>query len=445
MNSQSPTRADVIQDGVVARIENKTARVAVIGAGHVGLPLVVEIARSGFRTVALDVDRGRVDAINAGRSYIGDVTTSALADVVASGHLSASVDPDVLHQSDVMIVCVPTPLNKSRHPDTSFIVQAASTIVPRMRSQQLIVLESTTFPGFTREILLEQLQTSGLVLDRDFFLAFSPERVDPGNQIYFTRNTPKVVGGASPASLGVALSLYRSFVETLVPVSSTDAAEMVKLLENTFRAVNIALANEFSIMCRRLQLETKEIIDAASSKPFGYMPFHPGPGLGGHCIPVDPLFLSWKLKTLKYNARFVQLADEINSEMPSFVVDVIGQALNQKGIEIAHSKLLIVGITYKRDVADIRESPAVDVFKILMDRGATVSYHDPIFQSLEIGGQRFESANLESIANYDGVVIATDHSSLNYGDLVDRARLVVDCRNATRNLPETLKRKVTVL
>jgi len=431
---KSLTRTDAVQGGddILQRIASRRCRVAVIGVGHAGLPLAVETARAGFPTIAFDTDPTRVARLNAGISYIDDVPAADLGLVTERGLFSASGDADVLSGADAIIICVPTPLNKSKHPDNSSIVRAVDVLVPRMRAQQLIVLESTTFPGFTNDVLLPKLSASGLRLDDDFFVAFSPERVDPGNRSYSTKTTPKVIGGVTLRSLEVATALYRNFIDTLVPVGSTAAAEMVKLLENTFRAVNIGLINEVAMMCHKLGLDVWEVIEAASSKPFGFMPFYPGPGIGGHCIPVDPLYLSWKLRTLEYNARFVQLADEINSAMPGYVVSRVAQALNERGRATKGAKILLAGVAYKRDVADVRESPALDIMTLLLERGAEVSYHDPLVAEIAIGDRRWRSCPLNTTAAYDVVVIATDHTSLDYRGLAAVAPLVIDCRDAAR-------------
>jgi UDP-N-acetyl-D-glucosamine dehydrogenase len=431
---------------VLQAIKSREARVVVIGAGYVGLPLAVETAKAGFRTIAYDRSREKVEQLAKGVSYIKDVPTEVLAPLVKAGTLRASVDPDVLTDADVVIICVPTPLNKTKDPDNSFIMDAADVIAPRMRRPQLIVLESTTFPGFTREALLPRLSEAGKKPDVDFFLAFSPERVDPGNKKYFTHNTPKVIGGISKASLEVAKTMYATFIETVVPVSSTDAAEMVKLLENTYRAVNIGLVNEVAIMSARLGLDTWEVIQAAATKPFGFMPFYPGPGLGGHCIPIDPLYLSWKLKTLKYNARFITLADDINSAMPEFVVVMVADALNERKKAVRGSRILISGVAYKRDIEDVRESPALDVIELLHRRGAEVDYADSHVPSVRIGeGHEMKPVSLETAGNYDCVVIVTDHSDVDYRALVERSQLVVDTRNATRALRESHAAKIVSL
>jgi len=424
---------------------SRKAHVAVVGAGYVGLPLAVEAARAGHRVTAYDRSTDKVAKLNAGTSYIQDIPSAELAPLVGSGRLAASADPAVLGTADAVIICVPTPLNKTKDPDNSFILDAADALVPHLRSPQLVVLESTTFPGFTREVLLPRLRAGGRTPDVDFFVGFSPERVDPGNVRWFTRNTPKVLGGISPASLDVARALYETFIERVVPVSSTDAAEMVKLLENTFRAVNIGLVNEVAIMCQRLGLDTWEVIDAAATKPFGFMPFYPGPGLGGHCIPIDPLYLSWKLKTLKYNARFIELADEVNSEMPEVVIARVADALNGRRKPINGSRVLVCGVAYKKDIDDVRESPALDILTLLQRRGAEVAYHDPHVPNLTLAGFDLPSTPLDRVDTFDCVVIVTDHRTVDYADLVARAQLVVDTRNATRALRATHGAKIVTL
>jgi len=430
---------------LLERIGDRSAQVVVVGAGYVGLPLAVEIARAGFGTTAYDRMATKVNAIKSGQSHIADVPSSVLGPLVAQGKLRASDDPEVLGQADAVIICVPTPLNKTKDPDNSFILDAAEMLLPRMRRPQIVVLESTTFPGFTREVLLPKLSSTGLKVDQDFFVAFSPERVDPGNPRFQTRNTPKVIGSTSPQGLEAAVALYSAFIERVIPVSSSDTAEMVKLLENTFRAVNIGLVNEVAIMCSRLGLDSWEVIDAAASKPFGFMPFYPGPGLGGHCIPIDPLYLSWKLKTLKYNARFIQLADEVNSSMPEFVAVKVADALNERSMAVRGAKILVCGVTYKRDIDDVRESPALDIIELLQRRGAQVAYHDRHVPHLDHGGVTVPSAPLDRLADFDCVVIATDHSDVDYRALVENSRLVVDTRNATRGLRTRFPGRVVVL
>ncbi|MSP60533.1 MAG: nucleotide sugar dehydrogenase [Myxococcales bacterium] len=421
---------------LLEKIKKHEAQVAVIGIGYVGLPLATEMARAGFRTVGYDKSEEKVRMVNAGRSYIKDIHDQDLQPLLAEGRLRASTDPGVLATADVVVICVPTPLNKTKEPDNSFIVAAADDLFRGLHKDMLIILESTTFPGFTREVLLPKLQESGLKAGQDFFLCFSPERVDPGNARYHTRNTPKVVGGTTPRCLEAITAMYGEVLEHLVPVSSTDAAEMVKLLENTFRAVNIGLVNEVAIMAQKLGIDTWEIIDAAATKPFGFMPFYPGPGLGGHCIPVDPLYLSWKLKTLKYEARFIELADDINTHMPHVVVELVADALNADRKSVNGSRVLILGVAYKRDIEDVRESPALDVIELLQGKGAEVSYHDPYAATLRIGEHVLHSKPIDGngLEGYDAVVIVTDHSSVDYGKVVREARLVIDTRNATRKV-----------
>jgi UDP-N-acetyl-D-glucosamine dehydrogenase len=431
MTPAQPARAPA---DLATRIDTHEARVVVVGAGYVGLPLAVETAKAGFRTTAYDRAAHKVEQLRRGVSYLNDVATPALRPLVKSGALAATTDPGVLAEADVVIICVPTPLNKTKDPDNSFILDAAEMIATRMTRQQLIVLESTTFPGFTREALLPRFVQAGRKPDEDFFLAFSPERVDPGNTRHVTRNTPKVLGGITRRSLEVARAMYETFIETVVPVSSTDSAEMVKLLENTYRAVNIALVNEVAMMCQRLGLDTWEVIQAAATKPFGFQPFYPGPGLGGHCLPVDPLYLAWKLKTLKYDARFIALADDINSSMPGFVVSMVSDALLGRGKALTGARVLVAGVTYKRDVEDVRESPALDIIALLRQGGAAVSYADPYVPALRLGEAEVERVSLEAAGHFDCVVIATDHGGVDYAALVERAQLLVDTRNATSGL-----------
>jgi UDP-N-acetyl-D-glucosamine dehydrogenase len=420
---------------LLERIESKSARVVVMGIGYVGLPLAVEFARAGFRTTGLDYDREKVRLLNAGESYIGDVPTSDVALLVGERKLDATADPAVLAEADCVVVCVPTPLNKTKDPDMRFIVDATNEIVRHQHPDMVIVLESTTYPGTTSEVLVPKLTENGFELGKSVFVAFSPERVDPGNERYKTRNTPKVIGGATPECLRVARALYSNIIDHVVPVSSTEAAEMVKLLENTFRAVNIGLVNEVAIMSRRLGLDPFEVIRAAATKPFGFMPFYPGPGLGGHCIPIDPLYLSWKLKTLHYQARFIELADSINSNMPAYVVERVAEALNDHRKPLRDSKVLIYGIAYKRDVNDFRESPAFSIIHHLRQRGADVSFMDPHVRHAEEGGIRMESvAPTASFADYDAVVIVTDHTALDRARLLREAKLVIDTRDALRGV-----------
>lgn len=419
----------------IAKIVSKKVHVVVIGIGYVGLPLVSEFAKAGFRTTGLDNDPEKVRLLNAGQSYIADVASSDLAPHAKSGRLSATTDRAILSQADAVIVCVPTPLNKTKDPDMRFILSAAEAIAEHQHKDLLVVLESTTYPGTTREVLVPKLTEKGLEVGTDIFVAFSPERVDPGNLVYKTKNTPKVVGGATPACLEVVQALYSQIIDHLVPVSSPEAAEMVKLLENTFRAVNIGLVNEVALMSRKLGIEPFEIIRAAATKPFGFMPFYPGPGLGGHCIPIDPLYLSWKLRTLKYQARFIELADTINSGMPAHVVERAAAALNDHSKPMRGSKVLVYGVAYKKDVADVRESPAFAVIHELLERGAKVEVMDPFVSSVDEDGVRLDCTDPKaSFAPYDLVVIITDHSDMPRERMLGEAKLILDTRDALRGL-----------
>lgn len=416
---------------LLQKIETKTARVVVVGVGYVGLPLVAEFARAGFRTTGLDRDAERVRLLNLGESYIADVPTRDLTPHVASRRLDATTDATVLREADAVIVCVPTPLNKTKDPDMRFIVAATEEIARHQHDGMLVILESTTYPGTTSEVLVPKLTEKGAIVGRSVFIAFSPERVDPGNRVYRTRNTPKVLGGASPECLAVASALYSHVLDQIVPVSSTEAAEMVKLLENTFRAVNIGLVNEIAMMSRKLGIDPFEVIRAAATKPFGFMPFYPGPGLGGHCIPIDPLYMSWKLRTLQYQARFIEVADSINSGMPGYVVERISEALNDRSRPVRGSSILIYGAAYKRDVRDVRESPAFPIIRGLVKRGATVAFMDPHVAELTEDGVNLKSVDsAASFANYDAVVVVTDHTLLDRARLMREAKLIVDTRDA---------------
>jgi UDP-N-acetyl-D-glucosamine dehydrogenase len=409
--------------------------VVVIGVGYVGLPLVAEFLRAGFRVTAYDKDAGKVACLSRGESYIADVPESDIAPHAETGRLRATADPAVLAEADAIIICVPTPLSKTKEPDLRFIVAAADEIAAHQRPGMLVVLESTTYPGTTTDVLVPKLTAGGYEIGKDVFVAFSPERVDPGNREFKVRNTPKVVGGSTPACLDRAVGLYEHIVETVVPVSSTATAEMAKLLENTFRAVNIGLANEIALMARRLGVDPFEVIRAAATKPFGFMPFYPGPGIGGHCIPVDPLYLSWKLRTLKYEARFIDLADSVNSSMPAHVVARAAEALNTDSKSLRGSRVLIYGAAYKRDVSDVRESPALDIIAGLSERGAVVDYMDPHVPEIETGSSRMMSVSPESsFAPYDLVIIVTDHAELDRYRLAREARLILDTRDAMRGI-----------
>jgi UDP-N-acetyl-D-glucosamine dehydrogenase len=424
------------EPAILGRIASKQARVAVIGLGYVGLPLAVEFAHARLRVTGIEVDARKVEAIKAGSSYLGDVPAAAVAELVRGGWLSATTDPAVLQDTDAAIICVPTPLSKSRDPDISFIVASADNIMRYAHRDMLVVLESTTYPGTTDELLLSRIVSAGFQVGKEFFLAFSPERVDPANPVYGVRNTPKVIGGVTPMCTRVATALYRNAVDQLVPVSSTRAAEMVKLLENTFRAVNIGLVNEMALICNKLGLDIWEVVEAASTKPYGFMPFYPGPGLGGHCLPIDPLYLSWKLKTLRYSTRFIELADDVNTHMPDHVVDRVSDALNSFRKAVNGSRVLILGVAYKRNVNDVRESPAFEIMQLLMERGAQVSYHDPYVPHLSQDRFSLDSIEMDdaALASADCVVIVTDHSSYDWPRVVACAQLVVDTRNALRDV-----------
>jgi UDP-N-acetyl-D-glucosamine dehydrogenase len=417
------------------KIEAKTARVVVIGISYVGMPLLLELARAGFRATGLDNDPEKVRQLNAGQSYVLDVRAGDLAPYVREHLLDATGDPAVLREADVVIVCVPTPLNKTKDPDLRFIVAAADEIARHQHDGMLVILESTSYPGTTTEVLVPKLTAGGQILGRSVFVAFSPERVDPGNQVYTTRNTPKVLGGATADCLRVASSLYSQIIDQLVPVTSTETAEMVKLLENTFRAVNIGLVNEIAMMSRKLGVDAFEVIRAAATKPFGFMPFYPGPGLGGHCIPIDPLYLSWKLRTLQCEARFIALADSVNSGMPAYVVERTTEALNDQAKALRGSRILIYGVAYKANVNDCRESPAFAIICGLQKRGARVSYMDPFVARLDAEGVCQTSVDLDSdFGAFDAVVIVTDHAVLDRSRLVRQARLVIDTRNALHDV-----------
>jgi UDP-N-acetyl-D-glucosamine dehydrogenase len=424
-----------IADDLKNRLVGRQVEIATLGLGYVGLPLSVEFGEAGFKVTGYDLSKDKVAGVNRGESHIKDVPSERVKALVQAGRLRASADFDGLARADALIICVPTPLSKTKDPDLSMVLDAARAIASRLRPGQVVVLESTTYPGTTEELILPMLTERGLAVGESFFLAFSPERVDPGNTRFHTRNTPKIIGGVTPICTDVARTLYRQAIDTVIPVSSTQTAEMVKLLENTFRSVNIGLVNEVALMCARLEVDVWEVITAAATKPFGFMPFYPGPGLGGHCIPIDPLYLSWKLKTLNYRARFIELAGEINSEMPEYVCARVAEALNEREQSVKGSQILVLGITYKRDVEDIRESPALDILRILEKRGARLSYNDPYVPTLELNQATLRSADLiPAVREADIVVIVTDHSSYPYAEIVENARLVLDTRYATRGI-----------
>jgi UDP-N-acetyl-D-glucosamine dehydrogenase len=420
---------------VRSRIETRQARVGVIGLGYVGLPLAIEFASHGFDVTGFDVDEGKVDEINAGRSYILDVKAEAVAAEVGAGRFRATTNVAFLGDMDAIDICVPTPLGKTRDPDLSYVITAVEAVRQYLKAGQLVVLESTTYPGTTEEVVQPVLEESGLKAGVDFFLAFSPERVDPGNTHHSTRTIPKVVGGVNPASTELATLLYGSILETVVPVSSTQVAEMVKLLENTFRAVNIGLVNEIALMAHRMNINVWEVIDAAGTKPFGFMPFYPGPGLGGHCIPIDPFYLSWKARQNGFECRFIELAGHINASMPAFVVERIGEALNSKRLSINGSRVHVFGVAYKRNVSDMRESPALDVMELLHQRGAMLSYSDPYVPVLNQGTLDLTSVSQETGAGgVDCAVICTDHETFDYSAMPDQFPVIVDTRNALKGL-----------
>jgi UDP-N-acetyl-D-glucosamine dehydrogenase len=425
-------------------IEEKSARVGVIGLGYVGLPLALEFAKVGFEVVGFDLDESKVKSIRAGRSYNLDIADDELAAVVRRGALKATTDFDELKRMDAINICVPTPLKKTKDPDVSYILAAVEEIKKRLRPGQLVILGSTTYPGTTYELFLPMLEETGLKVGSEFFLSFAPERIDPGNKQFPIWKVAKVVGGITPNCTRLAQLLFEKIVKDVIPVSSTQSAEMVKLLENTFRAVNIGLANEVAIMCNKLGIDVWEVIDAAASKPYGFMKFQPGPGLGGHCIPIDPAYLAWKLKALNYRARFIELATEVNSEMPNHVIMKITDALNAHKKSVNGSKILVLGVAYKKDVSDVRESPALDIIEMLEGKGAEVKYHDPYVPILQHDSRRMRSTPLtsETARSVDCVAIITDHSNIDYRWVVDHARCVVDTRNATKGITAAAGRVV---
>ena len=421
-----------LAEDLIKKAETRDALFGIIGLGYVGLPLAVELANAGFRVLGFDVSQRVVDGLNAGKSHVKDISEAQLKAV--KGRFSATTDGAKLAACDAISICVPTPLSKFKDPDVSYIVAATETVKKVLRPGQAIILESTTYPGTTREIMLPALEATGLKAGKDFFLAFSPERVDPGNPVYQTKNTPKVVGGITDDCRRVVAALYRPAIDTLVEVSTTEAAELVKLLENTFRSVNIGLANEMAIVCDKLGVDVWEVIEAAATKPFGFMKFLPGPGLGGHCIPIDPHYLAWKMRGLNYKTRFIDLAGELNTEMPLFWVRKVADALNDAGKAMKGASVLVIGVAYKRDIEDIRESPALDIIRLLEGRGAKVSYHDPFVPEFNEEGHRAVSVPLtrESLATFDCVMIVTDHSNIDYGLIRREAKVVVDTRNALK-------------
>jgi UDP-N-acetyl-D-glucosamine dehydrogenase len=432
---------------LVERIQRKKALVGVIGLGYVGLPLVREFTRGGMRVLGFDIDEGKVKALKAGRSYIEHIPSSTVREMVKGGRFEATSDFDRLKEADCILICVPTPLTKQREPDMSYIEKTSDAIAKRLRKGQLVVLESTTYPGTTREVVLPILERTGLKVGKDFFLAFSPEREDPGRKDYSTRTIPKVVGGFDEPSLAAAVATYRMAIENVVPVSSCEAAEACKILENTYRCVNIALVNELKLLFDRMGIDVWEVIHAASTKPFGFTPFYPGPGLGGHCIPIDPFYLSWKAREYGMSTKFIELAGEVNVGMPRWVINKCMEALNEQGKSLRGSKVLVLGLAYKKDIDDVRESPSLELIELLKEHGAKVDYNDPHVPrthrmreyDLKMTSVPLTAANL---ARYDLVLISTDHSSYDYQSIVDGSRLVIDTRNATKGVKRNRKKIV---
>ncbi len=420
------------RERLLAKAADRSALFGVVGLGYVGLPLAVELAAAGYRVLGFDVSDRVVKRVNSGDSHVQDVPSERLAALVKSGHIEATARMERLSEVDAISICVPTPLSKTKDPDVSYVIAAADAVGRQVRAGQVVILESTTYPGTTRELLLPTMEKGGLKVGRDVFLAFSPERVDPGNPTWQTRNTPKVVGGITEHCREVVLALYEPAFDTLVPVSSPESAELVKLLENTFRSINIGLVNEMAIVCDKLGVDVWEVIEAAATKPFGFMRFTPGPGLGGHCIPIDPHYLAWKMRGLNYRTRFIDVASEVNSEMPAFWVRKVAERLNENSKAIRASRVLIVGVAYKPNIDDMRESPALDIIRLLKQQGADVAYHDPYVPELTEDGAKFSSVPLSDaeLSGADCVVIVTDHASIDYDSIRRNARNVVDTRNA---------------
>ena len=438
MTESGNTKATLSKPPLAKELENKIrsrrAKVGIVGLGYVGLPLAVELAGAGFHVTGIDVSEAKAERVNLADSYIGDVPSEALASLVESGNLRATADFSAIKELDTINICVPTPLRKTKDPDMSYIVASCQEIAKYFHPGMLVILESTTYPGTTDEVMLPMLTQPGMEVGRDFFLCFSPERVDPGNPKFRTSNIPKVVGGHTPVCTELGRLFYSQALQHVVPVSSTRVAEMVKLLENTFRMINIGLVNEIAMMCDRIGIDVWEVIDAAATKPFGFMPFYPGPGLGGHCIPIDPFYLSWKTKQAGIEARFIELAGYINGQMPHFVVDKIRDALNSATKPVRGSKIHVMGVAYKRNIDDVRESPALDVLLLLQRLGAILSYSDPHVPVLHLDGIDMFAQPDEAAAAADCVVIITDHSDFDYEMLAQRASLIVDTRNALKGI-----------
>ena len=414
------------------KIENKSAKICVIGLGYVGLPLAIEFVQAGFNVVGIDIDKDKISLINSGKNYIKDIDDNLLSNAVKNKLLKATDDYSTVKNMDSISICVPTPLNKQKDPDITYIVSVMDEIKKYLRKDMALILESTTYPGSTKELILPYINDLGFNIGNDFFLCFSPERIDPGNTEYNTSNTPKVIGGITSNCTNIGVTLYKRIVQKVVKVSTTETAEMVKLLENTFRAINIGLANEIAIMCEKLGVNVWEVIDAAATKPFGFMKFTPGPGLGGHCIPIDPHYLSWKLKTLDYEARFIQLAGEVNTSMPNHILNLISFNLNKIQKTVNGSKILILGVAYKKDINDVRESPALDIIQLLSHGGAKIEYHDPYVPSIDINDLHLENIyelNSVIVKSYDACVVITDHTNIDYELIYDNSQLIIDTRN----------------
>ena len=427
----SPTLKTTNAAVLAERIRSKKARCGVVGLGYVGLPLAIELAEAGFQVTGFDVQLSKIADINAGLSYIQDVPSSAVAQLVANGKLSATADFAHIADLDTVNICVPTPLAKTKAPDMRFIESACDEIARYIKPGTLVVLESTTYPGTTDELVRSKLEQNGLKVGEDFFLCFSPERVDPGNRKFQTKNIPKVVGGTTPACTELGVLLYAQALDRVVPVSSTQVAEMVKLLENTFRMINIGLVNELAVMCGRMGIDIWEVIEAAATKPFGFMPFYPGPGLGGHCIPIDPFYLSWKSRQFGVEARFIELAGYVNSQMPHYVAEKVMLALNDRGLALKGSRVHILGVAYKKDIDDVRESPALDVAHVLRERGAAITFSDPFVSSIRLDSEELQVMDtMTGVAEADCVVVITNHTQFPYPSIIEKAKLIVDTRNA---------------
>ncbi len=422
---------------LIKKIDDKSAKIGVIGLGYVGLPLAMEFANANYQVLGIDIDQNKINSLNNGENYINDVDDEELKSAVKKGLLKGTTDFSKVKNLDALSICVPTPLNKEKNPDISFIVSAMDDIKKYIHSNMIIILESTTYPGSTRELILPYIQNDNLIIGENIYLCFSPERIDPGNKEYSTSNTPKIIGGLTPVCSEVGKKLYSTIINKVIVVSSPETAEMVKLLENTFRAINIGLANEIAIMCEKLGINAWEVIDAAATKPFGFMKFSPGPGLGGHCIPIDPYYLSWKLKTLDYDARFIKLAGEINTQMPVHVIDLIISGLNKNRKSLNGSKILIVGVAYKKNIEDCRESPALDIIELLQKNGSNIEYYDPYVSKLSynhINLKSLKTLDAFTIKSFDASVIVTDHSNIDFNIISENSSLVIDTRNVFHHI-----------